>query len=54
MPTTRTENREVETQEILLARWDIEDDLIQWGDLEDDTALVSSWNNTDWTPRPTI
>lgn len=40
-PTTRTQDRDVSSEEIYLARWDNADDLLLWGDNSEDYILVS-------------
>jgi len=54
MATTWTANREVQAQEVLLARWDLDDDCLQRGDLTDDTIQVSTGNDTSRTERTAI
>jgi hypothetical protein len=53
-PTTRTTDREISSSEVLLAWWDLDDDLLQRWDLDDDSLLISTDNRTTWTPRTPI
>jgi len=46
--TNRTEDQVIWRWEVSLARWDEEDDLLQWGALDDDTLLMTEGNPTDW------
>lgn len=52
--TTLTSSREISSLEVLLARWDEDDDILQRWDETDDSLLVSADNKTVWTARTPI
>lgn len=54
MTTVRTTDRQIVLQDIDLMRWDEDDDILAYGDLDDETLLVSTGNATDWTKRTNV
>lgn len=59
MTTTRTidtpvsntwsEVWEIILEEVMLAHWDLDDDLLMWWDNDDDIILASTSNEVTWT-----
>ena len=53
MPTSWTTNRKI-WEDIDLARWDDSTDLLQWGDNDSDTLLVTELELTSWDKRANV